>query len=71
MLEEPFSKDEIWTSIQSCNKNRALGPDGFNLNFFKAFCELVKGDVMLVFQDFYMHGKLVRGLNAGLHCPYF
>lgn len=40
------------------------GPDGFNINFFKDFWSLIKGDIVKVFEEFYEHGKLVRGLNA-------
>lgn len=52
--------------MQSCDGNKAPGPDGFNLNFFKAHWELHKRDVLKVFHDFYAHGKLVRGLNAAI-----
>lgn len=60
MLEAPFTKQEIWDTIRSCDGNRAPGPNGFNLTFFKEFCNLVKLDVIKMFHEFHKNGKLVR-----------
>lgn len=62
-LERPFSKDEVWDTIQSCDGDKALGPDEYNLNFFKKNWCLVKKDVMRFMGDFYRHSKLGRGVN--------
>ncbi|KAK3225503.1 hypothetical protein Dsin_005365 [Dipteronia sinensis] len=35
-LKRPFSDEEIWESISGCDGNKALDPDGLNLNFVKA-----------------------------------
>lgn len=64
MLEEDFSELEIWEAIQECDGNRAPGPDGFNITFFKEFWNIIKAEIIQVFCDFHVHGKLVRGLNA-------
>lgn len=63
-LEAPFTEGEIWEVLKECDGNRAPGPDGFNLNFFKKFWPVIKGEVVQFFDDFYLSGKLVRGLNA-------
>lgn len=36
-LNAPFTKEEIWEAIQSMPSNKALGPDGFPLKFYKQF----------------------------------
>lgn len=63
-LEAPFSEEEIWEVLVSCDGNRAPGPDGFNLNFFKVFWHSIKDEVIRFFSEFHASGKLVQGLNA-------
>lgn len=69
-LEAPFTEDEIWGVLSACDGNRAQGPDGFNLNFFKSFWPVLKEDILRFFAEFYTSGKLVKGLNAGIHLAY-
>ncbi|XVE88826.1 hypothetical protein DITRI_Ditri19aG0099700 [Diplodiscus trichospermus] len=35
-LEKPFTELEIWKAVQESENDKALGPDNFNLDFFKA-----------------------------------
>lgn len=64
LLEENFSYDDIWAAVIACDGNKAPGPDGFNFTFVREFWSMVRGDVMRMFQEFCVHGKLVKGLNA-------
>lgn len=64
VLESPFTEEEIWEVLRSCDGNRAPGPDGFNLNFFKTFWPAIKEEVIRFFLEFHSSGKLVQGLNA-------
>lgn len=41
-LEAEFSEDEVWEVIRSCDGNRAPGPDGFTMAFFKQFWSVIK-----------------------------
>ncbi|XVF39325.1 hypothetical protein PTKIN_Ptkin01aG0025400 [Pterospermum kingtungense] len=34
-LEKPFTEQKVWEVIQNSDRNKAPGPDGFNLNFYK------------------------------------
>ncbi|CAM8974802.1 unnamed protein product [Rhodiola kirilowii] len=34
-LEGPISREEVLSALKSCDGNKAPGPDGFNMNFFK------------------------------------
>ncbi|XP_071687231.1 uncharacterized protein [Rutidosis leptorrhynchoides] len=44
-LETPFLEEDIWNAIKDCDSNKSLGPDGFNMYFFKCFYWLIKDDL--------------------------
>ena len=50
-------------ALSSCDGNKAPGPDGFNLNFFKAHWEDIMEDFMGFIREFYKEGSIVRDLN--------
>ncbi|KAL4348556.1 hypothetical protein GQ457_17G007420 [Hibiscus cannabinus] len=63
LLESRFSVREVWEAISSADGNRAPGPDGFNLDFFKSFWPQLKDEIMKLFDDFYK-GKITdKSLN--------
>jgi hypothetical protein len=49
VLLEPFSEEEIRDTVWSCDGNKSPGPDGFNINFWKACWHIVKQDVIAFF----------------------
>ncbi|KAL4271167.1 hypothetical protein GQ457_13G010790 [Hibiscus cannabinus] len=62
-LESSFSESEIWEVINNFDGNRAPGPDGFNLNFFKRYWSQLKNDILKFFSDFYHHRNWVANIN--------
>ena len=44
VLEEPFTEEEIWATIQSLPADRAPGPDGFTGRFYKTCWPIIKTD---------------------------
>ena len=44
-LTRPFSLEEIDVTIKEMKNNTAPGPDGFTVEFFKAFWPLIRGDI--------------------------
>ena len=44
--------------------DKAPGPDGFSLAFYHHCWEVVKRDVLAVFEEFYQHSKFEKSLNA-------
>ncbi|GMI90851.1 hypothetical protein HRI_002754400 [Hibiscus trionum] len=62
-LEAPFSDKEVWDTICSIDGNRAPGPDGLNLDFFKKFWPSLKTSVMRFFDDFYQGKVGDKGFN--------
>ncbi|KAH1083989.1 hypothetical protein J1N35_023750 [Gossypium stocksii] len=63
-LEVPFYMEEIKEVVWSCDKNKAPGPDGFNLCFFRKCWEVVQKDLLEMMAEFYKTGKLERSINS-------
>jgi hypothetical protein len=61
-----FSEKEVKEVIFQMKHNKAPGPDGFPAEFYQAFWEVIKGDLMALFNDFH-EGKLpLYSLNFGI-----
>jgi hypothetical protein len=45
-LVAPFSEKEVKDAIFQMKHNKASGPDGFPIEFYQAFWEIVKDDLM-------------------------
>ena len=43
-LDNPFSEQEIWKAICDMPSDKAPGPDGFIVLFYKQFWEALKSD---------------------------
>ncbi|KAH1063594.1 hypothetical protein J1N35_028581 [Gossypium stocksii] len=63
-LEKPFSMEEIKEAIRSCNENKALGLDCFNLCFFRKCWEVVHEDLFEMMAKIFNSGKLEKSINS-------
>ncbi|KAL9659549.1 hypothetical protein QQ045_024356 [Rhodiola kirilowii] len=63
LLESAISEEEILEAVKDCDGNKAPGPDGFNINFFKKFWETVKEEVVGFIKEFWLNGRLLKGIN--------
>jgi hypothetical protein len=45
--------------------NTALGPDGFSPKFYQAFWNIIKRDLMALFEDFHRGTLTLHSLNFG------
>ena len=54
-LTAPYSEEEVKKAVFLMEHNKAPGPDGFPAEFYQHFWELIKVDLLDLFQD----------LNAG------
>ncbi|GAU27776.1 hypothetical protein TSUD_215870 [Trifolium subterraneum] len=63
-LLEPFDEDEVKDIICNCDGNKSPGPDGFNLNFFKACWSIVRSDVMAYLHEFHENSILPKAITA-------
>ena len=57
LLEAPFSEEEIKKAVFSSYLDGAPGPDGFSFMFYQKCWNIIKTDVLALFQDFFV-GKL-------------
>jgi hypothetical protein len=63
-LEAPFLEKGVKDVIFGMDGNKALGPDGFSLAFFQACWDVLKEDIMAVFEDFHARGRFEKSLNS-------
>jgi hypothetical protein len=63
-LEFPFEKREVLEGVKGLNRDKAPGPNGFTLAFFQDCWDVIKTDLMGIFQDFHTHSKFVKSINA-------
>jgi hypothetical protein len=63
-LEDPFEENEVWEVIKGMDRDKAPGPDGFSMAFFQDCWDVIKGDFMAVFADFYDRGEFVKSINS-------
>ena len=63
-LINPFSRAEVDGAVDSCNSQKAPGPDGFNFRFIKAAWDVIKTDVYSIVDEFYATGRLPKGSNV-------
>jgi hypothetical protein len=61
-----FTETEVKEAIFQKKHNKAPGPDGFPAKFYQIFWEIIKGDLVALFNEFH-EGKLpLYGLNFGI-----
>ncbi|KAL9680746.1 hypothetical protein QQ045_012525 [Rhodiola kirilowii] len=62
-LERMITVEEIREALKDCDGNKAPGPDGFNVNFYKKFWLIVGDEVVGFIKEFFKNGKISRGIN--------
>jgi hypothetical protein len=63
-LTAPFGEEEIRGVILTSDGSKFPGPDVFNFTFYKRFWDLLKGDVGMMFDQFYHSTTLPRGFSS-------
>ena len=66
VLVPPFSEEEVKMTIFDMEHNKALGPNGFPVEFYQFFWDVVKQDLMSLFYEFYMGRLHIHSLNFGV-----
>lgn len=62
-LVAPVSDSEIKQAIFDMGDNKAPGPDGFSVAFFKSSWDIVGRTVCTAVREFFTHGKLLKEWN--------
>jgi hypothetical protein len=65
ILVEKFSEDEVRKVIFQMAHNKASGSDGFPVEFYQMFWDLIKVDLMALFREFHMGNLPLYSLNFG------
>ena len=63
-LEEAFTEEEVFSALSDLNGDKAPGPDGFSLSFWKFSWDFAKEEVMGFLKEFHEHDRFVRSLNS-------
>jgi hypothetical protein len=65
VLISPFMMDDVWEAIFQMEYNKAPCPDGFSVEFYQSYWEIVKDDLMVLFREFYRGDLPLYSLNFG------
>ena len=61
----PFIEKEVFEAISQMKNNKAPGPDGFPIEFYKRCWDNIKGDLMPMFHDLFNGHLQLFKLNFG------
>jgi hypothetical protein len=65
LLVRPFTMEEVREAIFQMKHNKELGPDGFPAEFYQACWEIIKEDLMELFQEFHSGNLPLYNLHFG------
>ena len=65
ILVAPFSEKEVFDAIAQLKNNKAPGPDGFPVEFYKKCSHIIKGDLLPMFHDLLSGQLQLFHLNFG------
>jgi hypothetical protein len=52
ILTADFTEKEVYDAVMQMKKNKAPGPDGFPAEFYQFCWNIIKGDLMCLFESF-------------------
>ena len=65
ILTSEFTEAEVREAIFQMEHNKSPGPDGFPVEFYQAFWDTIKGDLMALFSEFHKGELPLYNLNFG------
>jgi hypothetical protein len=65
-LTQQFSEEEIKTARFQMEKNKVAGPDGFPIEFYQSCWDIIKKDIIDIFNDFYLESLDIKRINYGI-----
>jgi hypothetical protein len=63
-LESPCSSEEVLEVLKGFSKDKSPGPDGWTVEFFLHFFELVGKDLLDVVEETRLGGEVIRSINS-------
>ena len=61
---EEVIEEELRNIVSTFQRGKSLGPDGFTLEFFLGFYDLIKDDLLMVVSESQRTGKFLGAMNA-------
>jgi hypothetical protein len=66
LLCEPFSESEIKLALFQMEKNKAAGLDKIPIEFYQSCWDIVKDDIIMLFNDFHENKVNISRMNYGI-----
>lgn len=66
MLTRPFMEEEVKEVVFSCYSDGDPGPDGVSFMFYQKFYDVIKGDLLAMFNDFHLDKLDLHRINFAL-----
>jgi len=63
-LQRQFEEEEVLKGINLCASDKAPGPDGFPMSFFKEFWSVLKEDILNTMKHFHEFQVFEKSMNA-------
>ena len=60
-LSTPLAEKENFEALSSLGSTKALGPYGLTALFYKKYWNLVKKDLLIYIEHFFLHNRLLDG----------
>jgi hypothetical protein len=67
-LTAPFTMKEIHKTVFSMGADKASGPNDFLMSFYHTYWEIIKSDLLSMFEDFYKGTLDITILNRATLC---
>lgn len=64
LLEAPFLLEDLKTVMLEGYGDKSLRRYGFNLSFFKAYWDIVKGDLMRAVDEFHRSSRVLKAVTS-------
>jgi hypothetical protein len=64
ILEKPCSLEDIQNILKGFTKDKIPGPDGWTVEFFLHYFELVGGDLLGMVEESRQNGDVIKSLNS-------
>jgi hypothetical protein len=65
-LIKPFLEEEIKAALFQMEKNKAAGPDGLPIEFYQCCWEIIRADLVELFDEFHKWNMDIKRINFGI-----
>jgi mannosylglycoprotein endo-beta-mannosidase len=65
-MDRPFTEEEVKDFIDQMERNKAAGPYGFPIEFSQDCWDIIKHNLILIFNDFHQHNIALAKIKYGI-----